>query len=90
LCDGRVDHDALTVTAEGAENLAAVEEAIRRLAGMDVSAMEPRVEEAALDGLKFSRCLPKELALATLSSRLRDEPAIRAVLTQPLRVVGGL
>ena len=90
LCGGRVDYDALTVTVEGAESVAAVQEAVRRLAGMDVSAMEPEVEEAALEGLKFSRCLPKELALATLASRLRDEPAIRAVLGQPMQVVSGV
>jgi ATP-dependent Lhr-like helicase len=47
------------------------------------------VEEEALDGLKFSRCLPQELALATLAAWLRDEPATRAVLTQPTRVVSG-
>jgi ATP-dependent Lhr-like helicase len=89
LCGGRVDHDALAITVEGAEGVAAVEEAVRRLGGMDVSAMEPQVEEAALEGLKFSQCLPKELALAMLASRLRDEPAIRAVLSQPVRVVSG-
>ncbi len=89
LCGGRVDHDAFTVTVEGAESMAAVQEAVRGLAGIDVSAMEPLVEEAALEWLKFSRCLPRELALATLASRLRDEPAVRAVLGQPLRVVSG-
>jgi ATP-dependent Lhr-like helicase len=52
--------------------------------------MEPQVEEAALEGLKFSRCLPKGLALTTLASRLRDEPAIRAVLDQRMRVVSGV
>jgi ATP-dependent Lhr-like helicase len=90
LCAGRVDHDAFTVTVEGAENVAAVEDAVRRTAGMEVSAMEPAVEEAALDGLKFSTCLPKELALKTLASRLRDEPAVRALLRQPMRVVSGV
>jgi ATP-dependent Lhr-like helicase len=90
ICGGRVDHDALTVTAEGAESVAAVEEAVRRLAGKDVSAMEPQIEESALEGLKFSSCLPKGLALATLASRLRDEPAVRAVLGQPVRAVSGV
>jgi hypothetical protein len=54
--------------------------------------MRPTVsgEILATEGLKFSRCLPQELALATLASRLRDEPAIRAVLGQPMRVVSGL
>jgi ATP-dependent Lhr-like helicase len=89
-CGGRVDHDALTVTVEGAESVAAVEEAVRQLPEMEVPAMGPEIEEAALEGLKFSRCLPKELAMATLASRLRDEPAIRAVLGQPMRVVRGV
>jgi ATP-dependent Lhr-like helicase len=52
--------------------------------------MEPLLDEAALEGLKFSECLPKEVALATLASRLRDEMAIRAVLSQPMRVVSGV
>jgi ATP-dependent Lhr-like helicase len=51
--------------------------------------MVPAVEEAALEGLKFSQCLPKERALATLASRLRDEAAVRAVLAQGTRVVSG-
>jgi ATP-dependent Lhr-like helicase len=90
LCGGRVDHDALAVTVEGAESVAAIQEAVWRLAGTDVLAMEPQVEEAALEGLKFAECLPQDLALATLASRLRDGPAIRAVLGQPMRVVSGV
>ncbi|HJT78296.1 MAG TPA: DEAD/DEAH box helicase [Gemmataceae bacterium] len=89
VCGGRVEHDALAITVEGADNVAAVEQAVRQLAATDASAMKSQVEEAALDGLKFSECLPKELARVTLASRLRDEPAIRAVLSQPTRVVSG-
>lgn len=62
---------------------------VRELGAVDPSAMEPEVDEAALDGLKFSRCLPKDLALATLASRLRDEPAVGTLLGRPLRVVRG-
>lgn len=87
---GRVDHDALAITVEGTESVAAIEGAVMRLREMNVSTMEPQVEEAALDGLKFSECLPKELALATLMSRLRDEPAIRAVLSQSTRFISGM
>jgi ATP-dependent Lhr-like helicase len=88
-CGGRIDQDALAITVEGAEGTTAVEQAVRRLAEADASALEPQVEETALGGLKFSGCLPEELALATLKSRLRDEPATRAVLTQPTQVVSG-
>ena len=67
----------------------AIEAAVRELSSRDPSLMVPPVEEAALEGLKFSQCLPKELALATLASRLRDDAAIRAVLAQRVRVVSG-
>jgi ATP-dependent Lhr-like helicase len=86
LCGARVDHDALAVTVEGAEGLPAIEEAVRALRQREPSTMTPAVEEAALEGLKFSQCLPKELALATLASRLRDDPAVRAILGQPFHM----
>jgi ATP-dependent Lhr-like helicase len=89
LYEGRVDHDALVITVEGTERLPVIEKAVRELASQNPSAMAPAVEEAALEGLKFSQCLPKELALATLSSRLRDSASVRAVLSQPMRVVIG-
>jgi ATP-dependent Lhr-like helicase len=90
MCGGRVDHDALAITVERAEGLPSIERAVEELGLRDPSSMMPAIEEAALGGLKFSQCLPKELALATLASRLRDEPAVRAVLSQPMRVVIGL
>src|SRR5262249_21227763 len=82
----RIDHDALTITVEGAEDLAGFEQTVRELMTKDAAEMLPRVEEAALEGLKFARCLPKELGLATLASRLRDEPGIRVISSQPMRV----
>jgi ATP-dependent Lhr-like helicase len=88
-CGGRVDHDALAITVEGSESVAAVEQAVLGLANAHAAGMEPRVDEAALDGLKFSGCLPKELALSTLAARLRDETAIRSVLSQPTQAVSG-
>jgi ATP-dependent Lhr-like helicase len=90
VCGGRVDHDALAITVEGAEGLPAIERAVREVGSRDPASMAARIEEEALEGLKFAECLPKELALLTLASRLRDEPAIRAVLFQPLRVISGV
>jgi ATP-dependent Lhr-like helicase len=90
LCGCRVDHDALAVTVEGAEGTRAVEAAVHELGSWDPSSMAPAVEERALEGLKFAQCLPKELALATLASRLRDVDAVRVVLAQPTRFVSGL
>jgi ATP-dependent helicase Lhr and Lhr-like helicase len=87
---GPVDHDALTITLEGAEGLQTIETAVREVGSRDPSSMVPNVAAEALDGLKFSRCLPTELGSATLAARLRDSSAIRAVLSQPMRVVRGL
>jgi ATP-dependent helicase Lhr and Lhr-like helicase len=89
LCGGRVDHDALAITLEKTEGLPAIERALQELNSRDPALMTPRVDEAALGGLKFSSCLPRELALQTLASRLRDAPAIQAVFSQPLRVGSG-
>src|SRR5262249_42344449 len=83
---GRVDHDALAVPVRGAGGRCEVAAAVGELASRDPSTLTPRVAEEALEGLKFSGCLPRDVALATLESRLRDEPAARAVLGQPLRV----
>lgn len=90
LCGGRIDHDALTITVEEAESVSAIERAVRELSQREPVSMAPSVEEAAIEGLKFSECLPKELALTMLAARLRDESAIRTVLSQPVRVVSGL
>jgi ATP-dependent Lhr-like helicase len=70
--------------------MTSAEQAVRQLAGVDASGMEPLIEETAVEGLKFSECLPNEVALEMLASRLRDEMAIRAVLSQPMRVVSGV
>jgi len=90
LCGGRVDHDALAITVEGLEGIPTMERAVRELTLRDPSLMAPRIEEGALQGLKFSECLPQDLGLATLASRMRDEAAIRAILAQPTRSVSGI
>ena len=41
--------------------LADAERAIRELRSMEVEKLRPSVDESALDGLKFSACLPVEL-----------------------------
>ena len=41
--------------------------------------------EAAIDGLKFSDCLPSNLATAILRSRLEDSAAVNSLLSEPVR-----
>jgi ATP-dependent helicase Lhr and Lhr-like helicase len=47
--------------------------------------MRPAVDEAAIDGLKFSECLPIELATEMLERRLQDVDATRRVLEEHVR-----
>jgi ATP-dependent Lhr-like helicase len=47
----------------------------------------PRVNEEALDGLKFSECLPAEVATEVVRSRIADEQGIADVLGRPTKVV---
>ena len=47
------------------------------------------VDDAAVDGLKFSEALPRRLAVATLAARLTDLDAATAVLGEPVRFVHG-
>jgi ATP-dependent Lhr-like helicase len=89
VCGGHVEHDALAITVEGAEGLPAIRGVVSELASRDPASMTPDIEEGAIEGLKFSRCLPAGLALATLASRLRDSAGVRAVLSQPVRMVSG-
>jgi ATP-dependent Lhr-like helicase len=43
----------------------------------------PDIDDRALNGLKFSALLPRELAVETLATRLADLPAAAAVLSEP-------
>jgi ATP-dependent helicase Lhr and Lhr-like helicase len=47
--------------------------------------MRPAIDEAAIDGLKFSECLPTELAIEMLESRLQEPNATRHILKEDVR-----
>jgi len=49
--------------------------------------MRPAVDEAAIDGLKFSECLPIELAMEMLERRFQEPDAIRRILEEHVRFV---
>ncbi|MFJ4241025.1 DEAD/DEAH box helicase [Streptomyces iakyrus] len=48
----------------------------------------PDVDQRAVRGLKFSAALPERLAVATVAARLADFESARAVLSEPVRLVG--
>jgi len=47
----------------------------------------PAVNDPALDGLKFSECLPTDLAARVVQAWLADLPAVAAALRRATRVV---
>ena len=46
--------------------------------------MLPTIDEAALDGFKFTECVPKNLALEMLQSRMTDVAGLAELLPQPI------
>ena len=60
-----------------------------RLDQVDAEAQEAvfPVTDEAVEALKFSACLPRELAERTLRARNSDRPAVRTCLREPIRQV---
>lgn len=82
-----VDHDNLLVTiGDGpmCEELQSHIEAIRSGGPND---MPVPVSGEAIEKLKFSSCLPVQLATRVLGMRLADERALRCTLAEPVRYV---
>ena len=80
-------HDSFTVTFGSAARLQDVERAIEAIRQHDVVAMRPAVDEAAIEGLKFSACLPINLATEVLERRLQEPEATRHILLERVRFV---
>jgi len=81
----KVTHDSFTLTFESAIKLQDVEQAIEAIRQHDVAEMRPSVDEAAVDGLKFSECLPIEFATEMLERRLQDQKSTRTILDERVR-----
>ena len=67
--------------------LAAVEGAIESLRSCDPGELLPAIDPQALEGLKFSACLPQELGIHLLAIRARDPAAVEHVLGNQVRLV---
>ena len=66
-----------------------VEELKRRLDDVPTDAEDGvfPVTDDAVDSLKFSACLPRELAVRTLRARGSDRDAVRTCLHEPMRQI---
>lgn len=80
----RLDSIAIRLRSDAAR-AAPLRSRLDMLAGKPAD--ETRVCDDAIDGLKFSACLPKDVARRMLGRRLADPDAVRAVLAEPIRWV---
>ncbi|AGA26312.1 DEAD/DEAH box helicase [Singulisphaera acidiphila] len=60
---------------------------LRGLADAAPGQIVPPADEQALDGLKFSECLPSGLASRVVQTRLSDIRGVAEVLERPMRIV---
>jgi ATP-dependent Lhr-like helicase len=86
---GRVKHDNYALTFESTTRFAELRNALGELRNKNVEEMRPNVDDRAMEGLKFSACLPVATARTMLESRLRDSEAVRETLALTLRGVSG-
>lgn len=79
--------DSLSIEFERALPLDTVQQAVEELRSRNPDTLLPTVSPDALKGLKFSDCLPSQLAVHVLGTRARDRMAIEHVLDRPVRLV---
>lgn len=81
--------DSLVIEFERALPLDTMQRAIENLRSCAPGTLLPVVDPQALDGLKFSDCLPPELGIHALAMRTRDLVAVEHVLGAQVRLVSG-
>ncbi len=89
LLGSSVDADACSLRFDPSAAVGDVEQAILSLAAMPRDEIVADIDPAAIDGLKFSQCVPPSMTLPLLQSRMSDHPAIESILTMPVRTVTG-
>ncbi|HUY32650.1 MAG TPA: DEAD/DEAH box helicase [Pirellulales bacterium] len=85
----RVTYDSFTLRFASHLVLADIERGIEAVRTIPADQLLPHVDEAALDGLKFNECLPKDLGLHVLQVRTLDRAALELVQRQPMQFVAG-
>jgi ATP-dependent Lhr-like helicase len=87
LMAARVSADNFAVRFEAGAVLDDISKRIYGLRELEPRLVVPAISDEALDGLKFSECLPKELAIQTVQQRLLDLEGVVEVLQGAIRVV---
>ena len=87
MSTNRVEHDSFSLMIETTTQFAKLENAVGELRKRAAEEMWPAVDDRAIEGLKFSECLPITLAHEMLEARIRDTVAVRETLDLQLRCV---
>lgn len=84
-----VSPNNLSIKVGGSDSSAEIHAAIENVCRSAPETMVPEVSTKAIDGLKFSECLPADLAERVLQERMRDSNAIRRIQAEPRVVTHG-
>jgi len=87
LTTSQVEHDSFALTFVSSTQFEDLRHAIDELRARSVETFHSAIDDRAIEGLKFSECLPIDLAREMLEARLRDSSAIQETLAQKLRSV---
>jgi len=82
-----VDHDNLSITIDQRLSAEQLHSYIEGGRSQELQDLRVPVSDDAIRELKFSACLPQDVAQRALELRLADERAIRATLAEPVRYV---
>ena len=87
--DTRVDFGSLLISIDGDASMETVVHALEDLRSREASCFQPEIDDRALEGLKFSECIPRDLGIASLQARLVDSVAVERILAEPIRAMSG-
>nr|WP_291980663.1 DEAD/DEAH box helicase [Luteitalea sp.] len=78
----------LAIKIAGEPSDSAIMNAIHAIRATDAETLVPDVAKKALEGLKFSACLPADLATRVLQQRMADVDGVKRILAEPVTLVG--
>jgi hypothetical protein len=87
---GKISHDNFAVKIETGATMADIEGFAAELRQTNPEALLPEIDADAITALKFSDCLPRDLAHRMLQVRAIDAPALRTLLSEPVRFVAAV
>lgn len=83
----RCTADDMMVRYPSTAKMEVLRQAVEEIKQMAVKEILPIIDTDAIEGLKFSECLPQRLAVEMLQARITDEEAIKLTLAKPTRMV---